>query len=98
MAGFRFFTQPPRLQTAPRRVLAKPSSMRRRSSARKPRPCSVAAPRSGSTFSATTIPDNYGEYQDPSALDDLLASLSSAGLKWISVRVIWSVVEPDDGS
>ena len=95
MAGFRFFTQPPRLQTAPRRVLAKPSSMRRRSSARKPRPCSVAAPRSGSTFSATTIPDNYGEYQDPSALDDLLASLSSAGLKWISVRVIWSVVEPD---
>ena len=39
--------------------------------------------------------NTYGEYQDPSALDDLLASFSSAGLRWISLRVIWSVVEPD---
>lgn len=39
--------------------------------------------------------NTYAEYQDPLALDDLLASFSSAGLKWISVRGVWSVIEPE---
>jgi hypothetical protein len=38
--------------------------------------------------------NSYAEYRDPSYLDDLLSSFSSAGLKWISLRVVWSVVEP----
>ena len=39
--------------------------------------------------------NTYTEYQGPLALDNLLASFSSAGLKWISVRTVWSVIEPE---
>src|SRR5512132_2120517 len=56
---------------------------------------SVAGCRAEVGVNLLSTGNSYAEYQDPSSLDDLLRSFWSAGLKWISLRVVWSVVEPN---